>query len=432
MTTVDLYNSFRYTVAINFGEAQIGDVPDDAAAWEAGDGVDVFRMKVTEGAVDYILGEVEVANEDMNPDVFEMDRPHKGLRTADGGQLVARLWSTDDDYIVDTQVLGGTPSVLGRVLGHCLGASALGQHAAVTAVADQTTLTLSSGANVQPGYIVAFAKAAEPDKPHPMQVLTVAGTDITIGGELPFTLEVGDLVYGAEQAWPDALALTNPLHPNYSTLSLLYVQGSAHVWMAGGVHLAMGELSLERGAQPKLTFPILAAAGYAQGEVLTPGIPNLLFPIEGTNRDVPAVGAGTRLSISDVDDPTYNCTSAFSAAFEPGVPIIAEDGVTECDSASPGRVSYRTEPGDTMLTVQVPLTDDQQQRWVQGTYVRATYYQSAPVGNGYAIHIRRGFLMKPPTPVTEGVNKWELVIKATAEAAQTDPALAAKFIIARF
>lgn len=445
MTTQALYSSFRFSLAINFGETVIGDVPADAAAWVAAEGTDVFRFKPDEAGIDYITGFAAVANEDMQPRLFEVDVPHQGLPTADGGQMVTRLWSTGAGYTDDTQVNGGAPTVMGRMLEHALGASALGHHTTVAAVGGPTSITLASASNLEAGYIIWIAKPSAPTKPYPAQVLTSDGLGaITIDRTLApdLTIEVGDVVYGSEMSWPNPAAMVNPLDPAYSTISMLYAMGEdelgdGHVWMVGGAHLALGEWALERGQQPKITWPILAARGYPQGDPLTPTIPQFTGPIEGTNLDVPAIGRGTRVRLVDYESTDNNCTSAFSASFDPGVPVVAEDGVTECDEGAPGRISYRTEPGDTMLTLTVALTDEQQERW-QGTaenwrprLLSCTYWQQAPVGHAWCLHMRKCFLMQPPTPVTDGVNKWELVIQATADAAQSTEALAAKFIIAR-
>jgi len=228
--------------------------------------------------------------------------------------------------------------------------------------------------------------------------------------------------------------LTNPANPLYSTFSILIAKAD-DVWVAGGSHLALESIAVERGQQPKLSWPILAAKGYPPETDGAVTLPAFADPIEGTT-DVRAIGHGTNARLA-----TYGATTTsivcplFSAAITTGIPVIAQDSVTECESGAPGRYGYRTEPGDTMLTLVVELDVAYQNRWTAGDYVTVSYYQVAPIGYGWCVHGRKGFLMDAPRAVLDqGTNRYEIVIQLTddVDAAVDGELAASKIHIARY
>lgn len=435
---VALYNSFQTHVAFYFevtpGEGPgLAPGPGTDADWVAAEGSTAFRMLAEEADPAAIRGEQAVPSTDMQANTFTVGLPFKGIGGVEGATVVSRVWGTGDTFTDNTQVLGGNPSEVQRLLQHSLGRGALGHHTTIGAVTDQTTFEVPVDTNLQAGYLIRIAAAADPGRAYYAQVLTVsagpAPFTVTIDREMPFTIAPADLIYGTEMAWPDADALTNPEDPDYSTLMLL-IQKSIHVWVAGGGHLALDEIRLERGQQPKFAWSYAAAKGYPEGAG-APSAPDWAGAVAGVSSQVKAVGHDTIVFLQDYGATTWNCETVFAAAFTAGVPVLPQESVTACDSGSPGVGGWRTEPADTTLELVVALTDEQQDRWTQGTLVTASYMQVGPVGDGYCVHIAKGFLMDAPEPVTDGVNRWRIMIQATHDDAATTAPQNAKFVIAR-
>lgn len=421
-----LHNSARTIFSFSF-EADFGETPVDAAAFAADEGTDTFRHYALEADPSYILGEVLLPNTDLQPDVFAVGDHHHGLPTADGGAIKMRVVGNASTWAAATQVAA---TAQGRLIQHALGGGARGQHTSVSVVTTQTAFTLVSGANLQPGYLIGFEDADALGEIHVAQVLTVAGADITIDRVMPFVVAASDKVYGMEQAWPDEAAITNPDDAGFTSLTLLYQKGP-HLWMAGGAHLELQSIALERGAQPALQFGVLAAKGYPQGNG-APTAPSWSGTIQGGD-DVKSVGHGTRLFLQQKGTTTYAQLCVFSATLTAGVPVKPQDGVTEAHDGAPGRCGYMTEPADTILEVVVALDDTWQTRWTAGTELTATYYQVAPVGFGYAIHGHECILMGPPEPMFEGSNRYKIKIQFRQDlASSASAALEAKLIVGRF
>lgn len=426
-------NSFQTRVEFYF-ETSIGAVPVDAAAWVTAEGAgSAFGMFVQELSPEFIRGEMAVANEDMTRRVGEKLRPHLGLPTADGGSMTSRMWSTGESFVTGATV---TETPLGRLLGHALGGSSLGNHATVAAVTSQTIFDVDDADDLEIGQIIGLRDAGDANGyGYPAQIVDISGVTITIDRVMPFTLAIGDEIFGAETAYFDQDALTNPANPMYSTLSILVAKGPSHVWVAGGAHLAIESLAVERGQQPKFSWPILAAYGYPPG---TPGavtLPAFTQSPEGLT-DVRAIGRLTNARLATYGDTTTSIVCPlFSAVITPGVPVLAQDSVTECASGSPGRYGYRTEPADTMLTLVVELEADYQTKWRAGTYLTVSYYQVDTIGNCWCVHGRKAFIMDSPRAVLDqGTNRYEIVVQLTddVDAAVDGELAASKIIIARY
>lgn len=402
-------NSHRTNVGI-YWEASIGAVPASAAAWAAAEGTDAYRFYVETGDPDYILGAAAVPNADMQPRVGEALPPHKGLETADGGSLLMRLWGSLTTFATG---VAKTQTAIGRLLGHCLGGTSLGGDATVDSVTSQLILVLGvgEGANMLVGQIVWGEDVSLADgRLHPAIITAVASDTITLDRVMPFTWAAGDKVHGSETAYYDQDALTNPVNANAETVSVIYCKGPS-AWVAGGGHLALDTIACERGQQPKMTLPVLAAKGYPPGVTGAVTPPTWTGTIQGAN-DVRAIGRDTKCRLATDGATTTSEVSLYSMAITVGCPVLAQDGVTEFNSGSPGRVGYRTEPAPTTMTIVVELDDAQQTRWTAGTRLTCTYYQVATVGNCWAVHGANGFLMSPPKPVFGGgVNQYELVIQ---------------------
>jgi hypothetical protein len=425
MTAATLSNQHRTQVAFYFESTQ-GTTPANAAAWASAEGTDAFRHFCTEADPSFILGNALVENGDLQAEVFRVGDHHHGLPTADGGSIKMRLVGTNGSWTNDTQV---SETAQGRLLQHALGAGARGQHTSVTTVTSQTAFTLASSSNLAVGHVICFEDADNLGVLYPAQVLTVAGADITIDRAMPFTVATSDKVYGTEMAWPDADALTNPADGDYSTLSLLWQKGSSQ-WMAGAAHLELQSIELERGMQPVLTFGVNAAEGYPPGAG-APTAPSWSGTIQGS-QDVAAIGHGTMLFIQTKATTTWATLPVFSASLTVGVPVKPQDGVTEDENGSPGRVGYGTEPAATTLEVVVPLADAHQTKWTAGTEVTVTYFQRGAVGRGYALCMRECVMMGPPKPVFEQSNRYTLMLQAREDDSASAAALAAKLIIARW
>jgi hypothetical protein len=420
------HNSFK-TILSFFFEAEIGDVPADGPAWATAEGTDAFRHFVLEADPAFIVGDALLANVDLQPEVFAVGNHHHGLPTADGGSIKMRLVGAGGSWADDTQV---TETAQGRLVQHALGGGARGHHTTVASAVSNVSFTLDSGDNLEPGYIIGIEDADDLGRIYPVQVLTVTGAAITVDTSLPFTIAPGDKVYGAEHAWPDAEALTNPSDAAYSTLSILYQKGP-HCWMVGGAHLELQAVELERGMQPRLGFAVLGARGYPQ-DAGAPAAPAWSGSIQG-GADTLAIGRDTKLLVQTKGTTTWASLCVFSASFSAGVPIKPTDGVTEAHDGAPGRCGYATEPADTVLEVVVGLESGHQAWWSAGTLLNVRYYQVAPVGRGYAITMHEATLMGPPEPQFEQTNRYKLKFQAREDLESSDdPALAAKFVIARF
>ncbi len=402
-----LHNSHRTHFAIHW-ETVPGEILANAAAYASDEGTDTFRFFVETAEPDYIAGAAAVANADMQTRVGEAQPPHLGLETADGGSLVMRLWGSATTFATGVQK---TQSAIGRLLGHCLGGTSLGGDGTIVTVTSQMILILDSGegANMLVGQIIFIEDADDPGRLHPA-VITVVSTDtITTDRVMPFTIAIGDKVYGSETAYYDQAALTNPDDAGFETVSLVHCRGPS-AWLAVGGHLALESLTCERGQQPKMNLPILAAKGLPPGVTGAITVPVWVGTIQGLN-DVHAIGRDTKCRLATDGATTTSAVDLFSMAIAVGCPVLAQDTVTEATSGMPGRIGYRTEPAPTTMTIVVGLADAEQTRWTAGTRLTCTYYQVASVGNAWAVHGANGFLMAPPKPVLDGVNKYELVIQ---------------------
>jgi hypothetical protein len=402
-----LHNSHRTHFAIHW-ETSPGEILANAAAYASDEGTDTHRYFAETAEPDYILGAAAVANADMQTRVGEVQPPHHGLETADGGSIVMRLWGSQTTFSTgDPKV----QSAIGRLLGHCLGGTSLGGDGTIGTVTSQMIFILGvgEGANYAVGQIVFIEDADDAGRLHPAVLITVSSDTITTDRVMPFTVAIGDKVYGSETAYYDQAALTNPDDAGYETVSLIYCKGPS-AWLAVGGHLALESIAVERGQQPKLNLPVLAAKGLPPGVTGGITVPVWAGTIQGAN-DVRAIGRDTKCRLATDGATTTSEISLFSMAIAIGCPVLAQDGVTEATSGMPGRIGYRTEPAATTMTIVVGLADAEQTRWTAGTRLTCTYYQVASVGNAWAIHGRNGFLMSPPKPVLDGVNKYELVIQ---------------------
>jgi hypothetical protein len=420
-----LYNSNKNTVAIYY-EAEFGEVPEDADAWVAAEGTDADRIYVLEFDPAFIRGDAMLANADLQPGVFKVGDHHRGMPTADGGALKMRLVGSEETWTTNTQV---AETAQGRMLEHALGGGARGHHTTISAAASATSLTLAHSTNIEPGYIIAIEDADDPGRWWPVQVLTVSGADITIDTTLPFTPAISDKVLGAEMAWPAEGPLTNPADADASSISLLLQKGP-HCWMAGGGHLELTAIALERGTQPALSFAVNAARGYPQ-DAGAPTSPAWTGTIQGGS-DTLAVGRDTRIFIQTQNTTTWTSLCIFSASFTPGVPVKPQDGVTEAHDGAPGRCWYMTEPAETVLEIVVGIEATHQTWWANDTTLTVRFYQVAPAGRGWAIQMHECKLLEPPEPMFEGSNRYKLRLQARESDNPDDPALEAKFVLARF
>jgi hypothetical protein len=423
------HNSHRKIRAFHF-ETTIGLVPADAAAWVTSvDGATGFQIAVEEMEPTFVRGREAVPNADIQARVFKSQAPHLGLPTADGGAITSRMWGSLSSWSEGVQV---TQTSLGRLLEHALGASEQGNHTAVDTggVTSTTEITVVTATNLAVGQIIGIAAAADPARIFPVQITALAGNDITYDRILPFTVNDGDKIYGAENTRPDQAALTNQGDAGSSTLSIYYQDGP-DIWMTGGSHLSLPTIVTERGQQPKLTWEILAARGYPTGDG-APAEAAFTSAIEGETSDVQPVGRDTQVRLEDFGDTAEGCINVFSVATTVGVPVLPQDSVTECDIGSPGRIGYRTEPADTIFEVVVPLDVSQQTRWVAGTELTFTYFQIAPVGSGWCIHAPRVVLMESPEPASEGTNQYIVRLKALENDAATTEMAKSKTVIARY
>ncbi len=426
-----LTNAHRTHVGINW-EATPGTVPANAAAWAAAEGTTCFRFFCETAECDYIRGAAAVANADMQTRVGEAQPPHFGLPTADGGSIVTRLWGSQTTFATgDAKV----ESAMGRLLGHCLGGTSLGGDGTVVTVTSQLILILDAGegANFTVGQFVWGEDADDANRLHPALVTVVSTDTVTLDRVMPFTWAIGDKMHGGQTAYYDQDALTNIDNAAAETVSLIYCKGSgasAKSWVAGGGHLALDSIAVEKGQQPKLNLSVLAAQGYPPGTTgAISGIPTWAGTIQGFN-DTRAIGRDTKARFGTDGATTLSQVTFYSAAITIGCPVLAVDTVTEELTGMPGRHFYRTEPAATSITIVVGLEDGEQTKWAAKTRVTLTYYQVASVGNCWAVHIRNGFLMDSPKPVFGGgVNQYELVIQASDDSTATTELSASKILI---
>lgn len=405
-----------------------GTTPANAAAWA----LEGALMFVEEASPEYILGDAAVENIDMETRVNRKKRPHKGLPTADGGAITSRLWSSGNTTFATGEQVPQT--WLGLLLGHALGGYSRGGDSTVGTVTNQFTLIVDDASYYEVGQMVALEDSN--GKLWPAQILDIDTLTLTLDRVQPWTVEVGTKIHGTETCYPEQAALTNPNDVNYKTLSLLYERGP-HLWMAGGAHLGLESIALERGGQPKLSWTVQAGQGYPNG-VGTPSAPTWGTKTIHSANDVQAIGRGTKLFLQAYGTTTSSHESLYSATFTAGVPVLPQDGITEDDDGMPGRIGYRTEPAETILEHVVPLDAATMTRWTAGTYHVATYYQKAAKGSGWCIHLPRAFMAGPPVPAMEGVNQWTSRLQATerdvnpAATATATEALLAKFCVSLY
>ncbi len=295
-------------------------------------------------------------------------------------------------------------------------------------------LDTGEGANILVGQMIAIEDQDDIGRLHPAVVTVVSTDTITIDRVMPFTVAISDKVYGAETAYYAQGALTNPDDGDFETVSLIYCKGAAassFAWVAGGGHLALDSIAVEKGMQPKLSLSVLAARGYPPGTTGAVLVPAFAGTIAGFT-DVRAIGRDTKCRLATDGATTTSEIQLFSMAISVGCPVLAQDGVTEATGLMAGRVGYRTEPAATTMTIVVGLTDAEQTRWTAGTRLNCTYYQVAAVGACWAVHGRNGFLMAPPKPLLTDVNKYELVIQFSDAETGTTELSYSKILIALY
>ncbi len=304
----------------------------------------------------------------------------------------------------------------------------------IATVTSQLILVLDDAGDLAVGQVIGIQDFTTPgvwaNRVFPAVILEIDGLEITLDRVMPFTIAVGDHVIGGDTAFYDQAALTNPDDANSSTLSIL-IQKGTNVFVAGGAHLALESITFERGMQPKLNWPILAAQGYPPGTTGAVTAPTWTGTIEG-GADVRAVGRDTHCRLATYGATTTSEIEVFSVALAVGCPVLAQDGVTEMNPGAPGRIGYRTEPADTTFTLVVALATGEQTKWTAGTLCSLTYSQASAVGFSYAVHFRKCFLMGPPKPLLAGVNQYELVFKATDDIAGATELACSKILVARF
>lgn len=414
-------NSFATNVAF-YIEAQIGAVPVDAAAWLAAEAIDdAWRMFVEELGPEFLTGDVAVENVDMGLTVGHHLRPHKGLPTADGGSMVSRMWGTEQGWVTGSPVL---PTPLGWMLGHALGGTSTGNHATIALVNSQTSFDVDDADDLVVGQIIGLEDADDLGKVYPARITAIVGVTVDVDRLMPFTVAIGDRIVGAETAYFDADQIPS------STCSIL-IGKNTDVWVAGGAHMQLDSIAVERGEQPKFQWTINAANSYPPG---TPGavtLPAFVDPIVGLT-DVQAIGRGTKARLVTYGSTAVGEYSLFGAAINVGVPIMANDTVTERFSGAPGRQCYRTEPAETTLVLTVKLDAAEQAKWTNGDYLAVTYYQVSAPGYCWCVDGIRGFLMGPPVAMTEDTNKYELTIRLSDDVTKTTPLARAKIVIARY
>lgn len=422
-----LHNSHRTVVALNF-ETSLGAVPANAAAWVTREGADEARRIFVETCEPtFIRGAAAVPNADMQERVGEVQPPHLGLTTADGGSMVMRLWSTGESFVTGDTV---AEDFLGRMIGHALGGTSLGSHATVTAVTSTTVIEVDDIGTAAVGQVMGLEDAGDPGRVFPVIITGIDGVEITYDRVVPFTVAIGDKVVGAVTNYYAQAALTNPDDADFSSLSVLIKKGDS-CWVAGGAHLELQSLAVERGQQPKITFKIDAAAGYPPGTTGAVTAPAFAEPIEGYT-DVRAIGHDTKCRFATDGVTTTSEVSLFSAAFSIGCPVLPQDTVTEATSGAPGRIGYRTEPAATTGTIVVGLADAEQTKWTARTRVTLTYYQVGPIGQSWCVHLRNAFLMDSPEPQTADTNKYQIVIQASDDHTAATELAASKILIARY
>lgn len=426
MTLEATHNSHRICLAFHPEGATPGTTPADAAAWVTSMASTGFRIFVEDFPIAHIVGEHEVKNVDLQTRVFALGKPHHGLRTADGGSMVMRMFGTGSTFVTGDPV---ADTGQGQLLGHALGGRSLGSHATITVVTSQLIFEVDDIGDLVVGQMIMLALAGAVTAPHAVQILAIDGVEITVDRATAITIAVGSLVYGCDNAYIDQAALTNAQDANFSTYSILR-QAGPHVWMLGGAHLGLTGIVVERDAPPRLNFEVLAAAGYPPGDG-APSLPTFVDVIEGSNQTA-VVGRNTRCYLQ-----TYGTTTAANRTINgltitPGVPVLAQDSVTETDTGMPGRSGYRTEPADSMLEIIVPLTTAEQTLWTAGTYVNFCYWQIAAIGFGWGIQARKCQVMKPPVVVLDGVNQWTLTLQPVDDTSGATELACSKLVAFRY
>ncbi len=114
------------------------------------------------------------------------------------------------------------------------------------------------------------------------------------------------------------------------------------------------------------------------------------------------------------------------------MPIVGNDTVTEVDANMQGRAGYLAQRGQTMLECDVVLDEQRYVDWIADQRFKAMYYQVAPAGKGWAIHMPECFSAEPPELVHEGSLKYKLRLRATINEGGATDSARAKFVAARF
>jgi hypothetical protein len=402
-----LQNSHRHQFALRW-ESPPGEILANAAAYASDEGTDTHRYFVEPFDTSFVLGPAAVPNADQQPRVGHALPPHKGLDTADGGSITMRLWGSGATFSTGVTK---TQSANGRLLAHCLGGSSLGSDATITTVSSQTVFEVDDIGDTAVGQIIWFEDADDAGRLFPARVTVVADPAITIDRVMPFTVAIGDKIYGSETIYYDQAALTNPSDANYTTVTIISCKGD-RAWLAAGGHLALESIAVERGQQPKLSIPVLAAKGYPPGSTGGITVPTFTGTIQGLT-DVRPIGRDTKCRLTTFGATTESQTSLFSAAIQVGCPVLAQDGVTESVAGMPGRIGYRTEPAETLITLVVPFSTDYNTWWLAGTLLTCTYWQTDSVGKSWAVDIKKCFLNAPPKVMHADANKHEIVLRAT-------------------
>lgn len=381
------HSSHPVTFAV-FYETTPGTPPADAAAWAAAEGTTADRMRVID--VNHApIRQAAVVDPNLKDRIFGKDVPIKGLRNADGSNVVIKLHGTESTTAAASQV---TETALMRLLEHTFGGLSRGYSSAITSVVSDTSFTLTTTTDADPGNFYALEDDSDTGRLFPVRVLTAAAGAITVDLDVPWTVDTSDVAHACAVLYIDDQALMNPSDASATTTSLL-VQRANALWQAAGCKFQVDSIEFPRGDVPRMTFSVFAAYAQPYGDG-APSAPTWTGTITGAAGLV--VGADTKVYIEDKATASANFIDVISATVTPGIPVVPQDTITEITNNMQGRAGYGTQPGDTIIEIQVYLSTDWQDDWdtTQAKIIRV--FQVAPAGSGWFAHASEAYLMEPP------------------------------------
>lgn len=308
---------------------------------------------------------------------------------------------------IDSQIERTLISKIGKI---AWGGEHRGYSRTIASASDDHTITVSDATGLEVGAHVAVEDTTSPIPDHDgkvfiRQIVAIAGDELTLDEDLPFTPATGDVAHATITVYVDSFWVEDST-PGAGRTCSLYLRrdrppDEEEVWLLRGCkpELKFGEFTRDTAPRLNITWHAGSFEHEALGDTIA--LPTLPTTSEGIAARV--IGRDTTMSIGVYGDPTRTIECAASCSFDPGVPVIMMESVDEPYDGMEGMNGWST--GSSTGKVDMVLYN-YRKTWAQalaaGTYYRVRYGQPAEPGNAWAITTPRCTISSSPVRVDAG------------------------------